>query len=465
MPNPPGLPKRWRSFLDFVRRRPVLSSALLFLAVAAAVGLHDSRGSLNPDDWRWRGDFSKFTLQASRLLVAGENPYGHAALSGQAFRYFPLNAVVYVPFTFVPLPVAQGAWCAANLLLLLWAMRGHAGLAGLVRAGFWSWLLALLVSGRFINDSFLLGQWNLPVYSLTALGLWLIVAKQRPWSGGLLVGLAAGLKYMPIAFVLYFLVKRHWHAAAAILLGVVFWVLVVPTLALGYDTHRALMLSFLRQGTEDVGAMLGGGRPVVGNSLYVLVYAYLTPCLKHTTHGLTLQINILCLPPSVAKGIALGVCAFVAAGTLAAFWRSGRHTPPTPRTVMELGMMFLIMLMVSPEVRKAQLLTTFTPAFALALLYLKSDISPTDKRLALAGVLAACALVVVSSKVAHGALRRYAVSYGSLTLMLIVLYGVLMFIYLRSRGSPQLVPHNPQSTGDGPEKGKPAGTEPTLAEP
>lgn len=429
----------WHYVAELFKRRPLLSWALLLVIVAAAVSLHDFRWSSNPEDWNWRGDFSKRTLRASRIVAVGENPYGHVDMEGRPFRYFPLNAVLYVPFTLVPVPIAQGLWFAANFVLLLWALGCHSQLTGLKKAGIGVWILALLVGVRFVVDNFNLGQWNLPVFSLTVLGLWLIVVRKKPWFGGFTVALAASIKYMPIAFVVYFLAKRNWRAAGAILVGVVFWVLVFPTLFLGYEKHRALLVSFVEQGTTDVGNMIST-KHVIGNSLLATVYAYLTPSPKRSAHKLTMEINVLNLSPPAAEGIALAVCGAIVACTLVAFWRRGKGTSPGPGTMMELGIMFLVMLMISPEVRKAQLLTTIAPAFALSVLCLRTDITRAYKKLALCAILAGFFLVFISSSfIWDSALRRYGISYGTLTLMLLVLYGALMAIYLRFRSSVAVV--------------------------
>ena len=63
-----------------------------------------------------------------------------------------------------------------------------------------------------------------------------------------------------------------------------------------------------------------------------------------------------------------------------------------------------------------------------------------NKKLALCAILAGFALVFLSSSmVGDNAMRRYGISYGTPTLMLLVLYGALMSIYLRFRGRVSMV--------------------------
>jgi hypothetical protein len=437
-----------QSLRQAVAKRPALFLALLFVAIAVAVSLYDSNLSLNPEQWRCRGDFAEYTLRASHIVLKGGNPYGHEDMEGRAFRYFPVNAIIYVPLSLLPLPIAQGVWVAANVVLLILALRCHTSLAGLCRAGKGTWFIALLVGLPFILPNFHSGQWNLPVYSITLLGLWLIIARGRPWAGGLVVGLAGGIKYMPITFALYFLAKRHWRAAAAIPLATAFWVLVVPTAFLGYERHGQLLTAFSRQGIEDIRNMVDQ-EEVLGHSLLATSYSYLTPCIRHPAHAVTMEMRGLNLPPGLAENIAIGLCACLVAGTLVAFWRSGKGTEPGPTALMEVAMALLLMLMISPEVRKAQLLTIFTPAFALGLLLFRTE-GPAQIRRTSFWALGACTILMAAAKRGIGAeaLRRYALVYGALTAMLLILYGGLMYVYLRWRDEvhfPEPRPRTPKA--------------------
>jgi len=432
----------WKRLVAFERSKGRLFWLLVVIAATLGVAAYDSRLSSNPEDWRIRGDLTRFTLAASRLMLSGQNPYDADLLQGNAYRYFPLNAVVYAPLTWVPIPLAQGFWVAVNLVLLIWALRVHRALAGLARAHAGIWIFALLIGFRFIKDNFQLGQWNLPVYSLTVLGLWVILCKKRPWCGGWIVALAASLKFMPIAFVAYFAVKRQWRPTAAILLGVVFWILLFPALCLGFERHNALFHAYFDQGVGDVQDMMSE-RLATGHSLLVTVYAYLTPTLKHSAHKLDMQINLLSLEPQTAEHVALGVCILLVVLTLAVFWRKGGDTAPGRRTILELGILFMVMLLISPEARKAQLLTVFTPAFALAAVYWSAKAGSFEKRLSLGTIVLGVVLILVSSSLGKDlGIRPYALSYGSLTLLLLTHYGALMLLHRRQ-------PDPPSSSGRG----------------
>lgn len=104
-------------------------------------------------------------------------------------------------------------------------------------------------------------------------------------------------------------------------------------------------------------------------------------------------------------------------------------------------MVFIVLLLISPEMRKAQMLTIFTPTFALGLLYSRSNLDPRSKRLALGATLVAFVLVLVSSGGwGKSALRGVLISYGSFTMVLLVLGGVLAALHRRSASDLEPAP-------------------------
>lgn len=402
-------------------RRRLLTLAFLFVLVFVAVTLRDSRLSTDPDRWRIRGDFSSFSLAASRVMAQGGDPYDRAALDGKAYKYFPLNATLLLPFTVFPVVIAQSLWIALNLFLLIGAVRLHRELAG-GRFPWWVWVLALLVPIRYMKDCLDLGQWNLPVYVLTIVGLWLSLARERPFAGGFTVALAAGLKYMPVAFLLYFLVKRQWRAAGGMAAGLVFWILLLPTIVLGPARHAELFWDFTHQGTTRVAGMVGEEK-IVGHSLLIRVYSLLTPVQYDSSHIERDPVAVANLNPATAQTLALTVCGAFVLLAFALLWRSGSLPPPGPRLLAEIGMVFALLLMISPEVRKAQMLTLFTPSLALALVLTGRGGAPWLKRTAGVVLGGSFALVLFSSELGFGShLADWLMAHGSLTLTQLALY-------------------------------------------
>lgn len=454
----------------FPFRRSGWKWLVFFGVVALGVTLLDSRILSKPDrfrtyreKWSIRGDFTTFSLAAAYAVRRGENPYerdnvvvfqedaypSSAFVSGgthkvpwnrqpgKNFKYFPLNAVILLPFTFLPVPAAQGVWFALHLTLLIWVLRAHGRLAGASRVGIFVWGGAFLLAVRFFQDNLNLGQWNLPVYNLTILGLWLMIVRRRVWWGGLLVGLAAGLKFMPLGFVLYFLVRRQWKAAAAIGVSLLFWVLVVPSVVLGPARHGELLREYQAQIVRQMDNREESGG-VTGHSLLVTIKAYLSPVeRKGEKDDTRYRINVLNLDPGFAALVAQAVCIALVAVTGWACGRDASRFVPERRILIELGLWFMLFLLISPEVRRAQMLSVFTAGFGLMLTWSERRVSTRLRWASLVSVILALALVAVASRIREGYWREWVVLHGGLTLAIGALWGMLLVLRFRREGNPE----------------------------
>ncbi len=437
---------------------------IFFGVVATGVAIRDSRILSNPDrfktyreKWSIRGDFTTFSLAAAYAVRRGENPYERENVvvfpedvypssafesskphkapwncqPGKNFKYFPLNAVVLLPFTFLPVPVAQGVWFALNLTVLIGILYAHKGLAGEKRIRPFVWIGAFVLAARFFQDNLNLGQWNLPVYNLTILGLYLTIVRRMPWRGGLLVGLAAGLKFMPAGFALYFLARRQWRAAAAIGLSIVFWVLLVPSLVLGPTRHWNLLHEYRLQTKRQMENRVDSGG-VTGHSLLVTLKAYLTPVeRKGEKDDTRYRINILNLERATADWAAKTFCLTLVAVTWFACTRGGAGATPGRRTMIELGLWFTLYLLISPEVRRAQMLTVFTAGMALMLTWAETRVASRVRWTSLAAVGVAIAMVAISSRIREGYWREWVILHGGLTLGIGSLWAMLLALRFR----------------------------------
>jgi len=179
-------------------------------------------------------------IQAAGRLTRGEDIYAE----GPAFRaavesgtidmkddtvawpyaYTPLIALMFVPMTWLPLAVARTLWWGINVMALLlgcwlclepWRERRS------------PWLLALLLLVVYRYDPAIvalrLGQIEVLQFLLLAVTAYLLRRDRDAWAGAA-VGLAAGLKFIPLALVVLFVWRRRWRAAG--------WMLGVATLAI-----------------------------------------------------------------------------------------------------------------------------------------------------------------------------------------------------------------------------------------
>ncbi|WP_007025385.1 glycosyltransferase 87 family protein, partial [Saccharomonospora iraqiensis] len=133
---------------------------------------------------------------------------------GLPFLYPPLAAVAFVPAHLLPWHVATVLLVAAGLAALLAtttvvAGRRHGRRTGAVLLG------AAVAAGWLliepVRQTIVLGQINLLLMGLVVVDC--LLPRTR-WPRGLLTGLAAGIKLTPLIFVLFFLVKRQYRAAA-----------------------------------------------------------------------------------------------------------------------------------------------------------------------------------------------------------------------------------------------------------
>lgn len=223
-----------RHLLDLLRspRRVLLVTVPLLAAAVAGVVVHTGGRHIDLEVYRF----------GVRTWLAGGDLYGslpetsaHIALP---FIYPPFAALLMVPLAVVPWTVSWVALLVLSTVALgltfylvarrLWPAGGVAGALSVASIAL---PLALLVEpGRAVDfdvpiegiqratlslepvmQTLEFGQINLLLMALVAADC--LVVHPR-WPRGLLIGVAAAVKLTPAAFVLYFLVRRDYRAAA-----------------------------------------------------------------------------------------------------------------------------------------------------------------------------------------------------------------------------------------------------------
>jgi alpha-1,2-mannosyltransferase len=146
-------------------------------------------------------------IRGAAAVMRHEPLYG-VSVQGQPFTYTPFAAMFFVPLEL--LGNVNARWvltvgsiscyllvvvvCARRLRMTL-ASAGIVALAGLAFEPF--------------ARNILLGQINLVLLALVVVDLFVVPARYR----GVLIGLAAGIKLVPGAFILFLVLKREWAAA------------------------------------------------------------------------------------------------------------------------------------------------------------------------------------------------------------------------------------------------------------
>ncbi|WP_428985850.1 glycosyltransferase 87 family protein [Streptomyces pyxinicus] len=126
--------------------------------------------------------------------------------------YPPFAAILFVPASWLPLPLLKAIFLAGNALLLAWLIALSARLAGrtiALPALCTATALALWLEPVF--QTLLFGQINLAV---TCLVLWDLTRPPTARGRGVALGIAAGVKLTPAVFVPYLLLTGRMREAA-----------------------------------------------------------------------------------------------------------------------------------------------------------------------------------------------------------------------------------------------------------
>ena len=225
-------------------------------------------------------EFTAFRRIVQVSLVQNRNHYEHIE---HLRAYPPFFAIFWTPFGFLPvglvphsdgptegITLGQGiqlGLSAAVLLVLMVAMT------------VWSvrWVIAachqaeqkeprscapallwVLTGGLMLNGA-IRCETDMFVVAMVTGAMYLMLARDRQWEGGALLGLAAALKLTPGLFGLYLLCRRKWRALGGMLVAGAVCTIVLPALVWGVDgsiqRHRSWMtkvlIPYAREGPES----------------------------------------------------------------------------------------------------------------------------------------------------------------------------------------------------------------------
>ncbi len=159
-----------------------------------------------------------------RVWLRGGDLYGSlpptAAGVRLPFSYPPFAAILLSPLALVPWAVAGTVLTLATIALTALVLRvflrvggGPAGRPPGSTASWWTvgWLLPAALFLEPVRSTLGYGQVNVGLLALVSVDC---LAARARWPRGALVGVAAAVKLTPAAFVLFFLLRRDYRAAA-----------------------------------------------------------------------------------------------------------------------------------------------------------------------------------------------------------------------------------------------------------
>lgn len=320
-------------------RRPLLLGALLAIFVWQwAITLRDAR------------DFGVYYTAGGRMITGAEL-YDSSDFTKLSYKYSPVLAFLFVPFSLLPLKLAQTAWFAVNFLLtialpplalaLVGARGEHQGSQGARSADhrLLVYALALALSQRYVLLNATAGQVVALQLALALSGL-LLLERDRLLAGGALLGLAIMVKISPMLLLGYLLLQRRWKAIGVTVVATAAWAL-VPALRYGFIENIRVHLRWLEFIQE-------------GNTLDQLVrsqnqslLSLVTRFLVETPYGM----NIVDLPlerVTPLYGPALFGGFFVLLAVLHTWLRRGAGEDKADRAAVSLVAILMYMTVFSP---------------------------------------------------------------------------------------------------------------------
>jgi alpha-1,2-mannosyltransferase len=155
--------------------------------------------------------------------------YSWTGSGGVSFTYAPIAAVIFAVGSVLPWLVLRWVMTVASLAALLlsaWLMFGKLGYDDRrVRAGATLLVAAVALCTEPVQQTLALGQINILLMLLVVLDL---MAVRNRWWNGVGIGLAAGIKLIPLIFIPYLLLTGQFRRA-----GVAIGAFVV-TIGIGY---------------------------------------------------------------------------------------------------------------------------------------------------------------------------------------------------------------------------------------
>jgi hypothetical protein len=416
-PTPPaasasGVDAAGRTAVDIRRDRlfAIVAWTLVGLAYAEFVR-HALKYAYPPD--QTKGDFLAF-YEAARDMVHGGDLY---VQRHRNYIYPPLVAFLYMPLTWLDDPATQHR--AAGIISLLlsaamsiasaWLLARDAGerlaargkqLVGVMAPVITA--VALVVVADKVRSELRMWQTNALMLFLIAIGIRFL--DRRPALAGIALGLAVNVKYLPIFFLPWLLVRRRFRAAGGMAAGILIGAF-LPALWVGWTKN----LEYLRVGFGGLLALVGidpgtGEKAVtqdIADSLSVSITSVLARSLGGADHArLALAISGL---------IALGVCALIVLAYRRSrlpliAWPSAlrQQSGPFPAMVaMEMAALIVGLLVFSPQTNPRHLYLLLAPACAAAAMIVAPMTSWVRWPAIIGCVLLFCALVLPPGGTEH----------------------------------------------------------------
>jgi hypothetical protein len=199
--------------------------------------------------WKWgsnkhRSDFS-ICIAAARAYLDGTSFYETSNVRGWHYCYAPVFVLLYVPFAKMPVFLAALLWYLLSVAAVAVGVRFCVQMVQQDRPSdqaFWVCAVPPLLLIWPTMSGLARGQITAPLFGLV-MGALYYQWRGRESTGGGLLGVAILLKVFPGLLLPYFVWQKRWKFLIVAFLAVVVGVLVLPTIALGWNRN----LQYLRE--------------------------------------------------------------------------------------------------------------------------------------------------------------------------------------------------------------------------
>jgi alpha-1,2-mannosyltransferase len=207
---------------------------------------------------RWNHGMADFAVnyRAGQRILRGETLY-QTADGHYMFKYFPFAALIYAPFTVLPLELAMVIWFLLSLLSFIAIFRIIDRLVPRKRIAY---LLAIAgaILAKYILHELRLGQINVFVTLMLLASLEALLSSpiwRAELIGGALAGTAVAIKPYAGLLVLYLAVTLRWRSVAAAI-GALGLCLVLPSAFYGIAGNLAQLRQWASSLFESTPALL-----------------------------------------------------------------------------------------------------------------------------------------------------------------------------------------------------------------
>jgi hypothetical protein len=277
------------------------------------------------------------------------------------------------------------------------------------------------------------------VVMMVAGAMYLILARRRHWSGGVLLGAAAAFKLTPGLFGVYLLCRRKWAALSGMVLAGLVCTVFLPVLIWGpqgawqrqHSWFDEVIVPYATQGPES---FIGSAYRDINQSPKAALVRYLTR-FNVGSQSKPRYLNVADLPMNTVNAIATGLKALILAGLVVA-WAVPR---PRATPALEVALFALVplgMLLLSDVSHGSHLAVLAVPLGGfVAVAHLHAG-EALERRMAW-GILAGC---LAANLIAVHSLKERCVA----TLGMFILYGLGLYVaYRLVRAERAAGPGNP----------------------